>query len=318
MYIPTEIIVIVVLAFILIIVYLNINFIKQFSKQQTYYKAILDTSTNIILLSNTKKIIGANKTFFNYFQEFKNIAEFSKEHDCICEYFIEEDGSLSAINGAISWREYLMSFQTIQQKIKMKIGSEYYYFLVHSSLINKKKDIYSLIFTDITEEEKIRHEIISHSTKDELTHIGNRKLYQDIVSKQITLAQRYVHSFSLILLDIDFFKKINDSLGHDIGNDVLKEYARHISYRLREVDLFCRIEGEMFAIILPYTTEDKAYLLAQKLRSLVEEHKQITSITMSFGVVGYVKGDNEETLFKRAQKALYKAKEDGRNRVVLG
>ena len=318
MYISLEVIIIVVLALLLLTSYLITSLLKHSSREQTYYKTIIDTSTNIVLLSDTKKIISVNKTFFNYFQGFRDITEFSKKHDCICEYFVEEDGYLSAINDGVVWTEYLVTFKMLKHKIKMKIDDEYYYFLASSSLIDEKKRVYALILSDITEQETTHNELISRSIQDELTHIGNRKLYDDVLSKQIILAQRYVHPFSLVLLDIDFFKKINDSLGHNIGDKVLKEYTRLISYTLREVDYFCRIGGEEFIVILPYTTKDKAYLLAQKLRLLVEEHKQITPITMSFGVVEYVKGDDEESIFKRADKALYRAKESGRNRVVLG
>ncbi len=318
MYISFEVIIIVVLALLLFIAYLSKSFIKHFSREQAYYKAIIDTSTNIVLLSDTKKIISVNKTFFNYFQGFRDIAEFSKKHDCICDYFVEEDGYLSTINDGVVWREYLVTFKMSKHKIKMKIDDEYYYFLASSSLIDEKNNVYALILSDITEQETIYNELLSRSVKDELTHIGNRKLYSEVLSKQIILAQRYIHPFSLLLLNIDFFKQINDSLGHDIGDKVLKEYTRLISYSLREVDIFCRIEGEEFIVILPYTTKDKAYLLAQKLRLLVEEHKQITPITMSFGVVEYVKGDDKKSLFKRADKALHRAKESGRNKVIIG
>lgn len=318
MYISIESFLVIVVSLSLLIAYGIVLFLKKFSKQQEYYKAIIDTSTNIVLLSDSEKIISANRTFYTYFQEFNTLEDFLKKHKCICEFFVEEEGYLSALNDGISWIEYLVTFQMLKHKVKLKIEDEYYYFLASASLIDKKKGIYALILSDITEQETAHNELVSQSIQDELTHIGNRKLYDDVVTKQITLAQRYMHPFSLILLDIDFFKKINDSLGHDVGDKVLKEYTRLISSILREVDSFCRIGGEEFVIILPYTTRDKAYLLAQKLRSRVEEHKQVTSITMSFGVVEYVKGDDQDTLFKRADNALYKAKEGGRNRVVLG
>ena len=318
MFISLEIIVGVVLVLLLLISLLSKNFLKKFSHQQAYYKSIIDTSTNIVLLSDQKSILSANRTFFNYFHEFDNISDFSEKHSCICEFFEVEDGYLSPLNDGVAWAEYLVTFQMIKHKIKMKIHDEIYYFLASASLIDEKKNIYALILSDITEQEITRHELVSLSIKDELTQIGNRKLYDDILSNQVILAQRYLHPFSLVILDIDFFKKVNDSLGHDVGDKVLKEYTHLIHDRLREVDTFCRIGGEEFVFILPHTTKDKAYQLAQKLRVLVEEHKQITPITMSFGVVEYVKGDDEESIFKRADKALYRAKESGRNKVILG
>ena len=87
---------------------------------------------------------------------------------------------------------------------------------------------------------------------------------------------------------------------------------------LRDTDMFCRIGGEEFIVILPSTTKDKAYILAQKLRESVENYKEVLPITMSFGVAGYEKGDDDISIYKRVDLALYKAKETGRNKVVLG
>lgn len=87
---------------------------------------------------------------------------------------------------------------------------------------------------------------------------------------------------------------------------------------LRDTDIFCRIGGEEFIVILPNTTKDKAYILAQKLREKVENYKKVLPITMSFGVTGYEKGDDDISIYKRVDVALYKAKETGRNKVVLG
>ena len=317
MFISIEIITGVILLLIFLISLLSTNFLKKFSKQQAYYKSIIDTSTNIVIVSDQKHILSANKTFFNYFSEFDNILDFSQKHSCVSEFFENEDACLSSMNDGINWIEYLVTFQMLKHKIKMKIDNEIYYFLASASLIDEKKNIYALILSDITEQETTRHKLIALSITDELTHIGNRKFYSDILSKQLILAQRYRHPFSLILLDIDLFKKINDSLGHDTGDKVLKEYTRLISYTLREVDNFCRIGGEEFVIVLPHTTKDKAYQLAEKLRKLVEAHKKVTSVTMSFGVVEYKKGDDEESIFSRVDKALYRAKEGGRNKVII-
>jgi len=306
---------IVLIVFGLIIAYLVA---RKSLQQKSYYKTIIDNSKNIVVVGNTEQIVTANKTFFTYFKNYNNLNEFSKHYQCISEFFVLEDGYLCPPNEKISWMEYLVNSRDQKQKVKIKIEDEIFYFLISASLLDKKKSIYAIILSDITEEETTKHELVSLSIKDKLTNIGNRKYYDDILYEHISLAQRYEHTFSLILLDIDHFKKINDSLGHDVGDKVLKEYTKFIGHHLREVDIFCRIGGEEFVLILPHTTKDKAYLLTQKLRMLIENHKLITPITMSFGVVEYQKGDDEEIIFKRADKALYRAKETGRNKVILG
>jgi len=292
--------------------------IENFSKKKRYYKSIIDNSTNIVIVSNSLNLIDANRTFFEYFNKYSTISEFSKEYACICDFFEEEEGYLSPLNEGVAWVEYLIKFQAIKHKVKMKIEDKIYYFLVSALLIDEKDSIYAMILSDITEQETTKHELVSLSVQDAMTNIGNRKLYEITLKDQIILAQRYVHPFSLLILDIDFFKKVNDNLGHDVGDKVLQEYTRFITIHLRQTDVFCRIGGEEFAVILPHTTKDKAYILAQKIRELVQNHKSVTPITISAGLVQYEKGDDEESIFKRADKALYRAKESGRNRVVLG
>ncbi|SFV51297.1 diguanylate cyclase/phosphodiesterase (GGDEF & EAL domains) with PAS/PAC sensor(s) [hydrothermal vent metagenome] len=291
---------------------------KKSLQQKTYYKKIIDSSANIVVVHDTKHIVTANKTFFYYFKNYKNLADFRKDHICISDFFEVEDGYLRPPRGENSWLETLAESQNKKYKVKIKINDESLYFLISASLLDEKKNLYVMILSDITEQESTKHVLVSLSIKDKLTNIGNRKYYDDILHEHITLAQRYPHTFSLVLLDIDFFKKVNDSLGHDIGDQVLSEYTKFIGYHLREVDIFCRIGGEEFVLLLPHTSKDKAYILTQKLRSLVEQHKKIVEITMSFGVVEYEKGDDAQSIFKRADTALYRAKDTGRNKVIIG
>lgn len=306
------------ISLVLLIVLVAYLLARKSIQQKSYYKTIIDNSTNIVVVSDTHRIVTANKTFFNYFKNSQSLSNFSNKHQCISDFFELEDGYLAPPDNDLSWMQCLINTENKKQKVKVKIDDEIFYFLVSASLLDKKKNIYAMILSDITEQESTKHELVSLSIKDKLTNIGNRKYYDNLLNKHITLAQRYEHSFSLVLLDIDFFKKINDSLGHDTGDKVLREYTKFIGHHLREVDIFCRIGGEEFVLILPHTTKDKAYILTQKLRMLIENHKQIVPITMSFGVVQYEKGDDEESIFKRADKALYRAKDTGRNKVIIG
>ncbi len=308
----------VFIATVLVLGILAMLFIQKFSKQKNYYKAIIDNSTNIVVVSDTTHLLSANRTFFTYFSNYKSLKEFSKDHNCICNFFEDAHGYLTPLNDGVPWIDYIMKFQKLKHKVKINIAGEIFYFIISASLLDKKDQIYAIILSDITEQETTKHELVSLSIKDKLTNIGNRKYYEESLHDHIVLAQRYVHDFSLVIFDIDHFKKVNDTLGHDVGDKVLKEYTEYISHLIRRTDLFSRIGGEEFALILPYTRKDKAYSLIQKLRMLVENHKKITPITMSFGVVQYEKGDDEEIIFKRADVALYKAKESGRNKVVLG
>ena len=119
------------------------------------------------------------------------------------------------------------------------------------------------------------------------------------------------------MFDIDHFKEVNDKYGHDVGDEILILYSKLISSLIRKEDKLCRVGGEEFIIILPYLRLENATTLAEKLRKTVEQSKEIVPITISFGVAQYIQGETKEQLYKRLDDALYTAKEEGRNRVVV-
>ena len=156
-----------------------------------------------------------------------------------------------------------------------------------------------------------------------MTKAYNRLYFSSRLKEEIERAKRYNHPLSLILLDIDFFKKINDTYGHDVGDLVLKTVSQIVLENIRKSDLFARIGGEEFAILLPDTSKDKAILVAEKLRETIEKTpiilpngKQI-KVTISLGVTSLKKDDNESSFIKRADEALYDAKKSGRNVVKV-
>ena len=306
------------IAVITILFMVSAMLFDKYDKQKHYYKNIIDNSTNIVMVSDTNNIVSANKTFFKYFKGYKSIKDFSKKYNCICDFFEEEEEYLANINDGLSWIDYLIKYTDRYHKVKMKIYNQEYYFAISASILDDKKSLYGVILSDITEQETYKKELESLAVNDTLTNIGNRRFFHKKLDEQLVLAQRYNHPFSLIICDIDFFKKVNDNHGHDMGDKVLITYTSLISSMLRKGDVFCRIGGEEFIVILPHTSQDKAYILAQKLRQNVEEYENVLPITMSFGVAGYEKGDDDTSLYKRVDLALYKAKETGRNKVVLG
>ncbi len=291
---------------------------REFVSQKNYYKTIVDNSKNIVMLVSKRGILEVNNTFFSYFKSFESVEDFSKKHKCVCEFFDEEEGYLDMKPEGQEWVDFLLTHQGESHKTKLSIDSEIYYFLASASIVDSRRLVYSIILTDISEQVKAKKALTLLTLNDTLTNIGNRRFFDQKIQEHITLSQRYNAPFSLLLLDIDFFKKINDRYGHDVGDQVLIDFTALIKKSLREGDIFARIGGEEFAILLPFTTKDKAYILAQKLRETVEKTHGVTPITMSVGLVQYEKGDDAALLFKRADALLYKAKEGGRNKVVLG
>ena len=295
----------------------SMMFIKN-RKQKIYYKNILDSSSNIMIVNDAKQILDANKAFFKYFYQYSSLEEFLKEHRCICELFAEEEGYIQSSMDSVIWTNYILNNPEKDHKIKINYLGNIFYFSVSVSLIFKRTTLYSIVLSDITTQETYQQELLCLSIKDPLTNIYNRHFFNQKIEEEILRAQRYKSEFALIMLDIDFFKKINDLHGHDVGDTVLIEYTKFISEMLRKTDFFCRIGGEEFIIILPQTSLSEAHKLAEKLRYKVEMAKKVLPISMSFGVTKYQEDDTILSIFKRADKALYKAKASGRNCVIAG
>lgn len=155
---------------------------------------------------------------------------------------------------------------------------------------------------------------------DGLTKIYNRRYFNEYLNQEIFKSERYENDLSLIMFDIDHFKSINDTYGHDIGDSVLRELSDLVKCHIRNCDILSRIGGEEFAIIATQTSLHNALKLSKKIRKVVEEHNfehVIKTITISLGVTQFIKGDNIDLIYKRADTALYKAKNNGRNRSEL-
>jgi len=156
------------------------------------------------------------------------------------------------------------------------------------------------------------------STHDTLTNLYNREYFDKNLESKIKSALRYGNQFSLIILDIDHFKNVNDTYGHNIGDTVLVAIAKILKDNIREDDIAARWGGEEFVILLPHTELDGTYFLAEKLRVCIESSSIINKqkITASFGVGIYANSESKTTFFEKIDNALYSAKDNGRNCVV--
>ena len=156
-------------------------------------------------------------------------------------------------------------------------------------------------------------------TQDALTGVLNRREFDRRIGWQIEEATRYGLALSLIYVDIDHFKQINDHYGHLAGDEVLKTFTQLFQKRLRRSDSFARVGGEEFAIILPHTDIARAADVAEALRRDIERStfKEVGEVTASFGVVQLDPSDTVVTFLRRADGALYDSKSGGRNRVTV-
>jgi diguanylate cyclase (GGDEF)-like protein len=175
----------------------------------------------------------------------------------------------------------------------------------HLQLKNAKEKLHILAFTDT------------------LTGLFNRRKFLETMDQEMARAKRYGESLSFIMIDIDHFKKINDTHGHDIGDKALVRFSDIIKSSLRETDFAGRLGGEEFGVILPQTNIDRASVVAERIRTRLDNESEsaedgIPHFTASFGLAQHREDNkNSSLLTQDADKALYSAKESGRNKIIL-
>lgn len=202
-------------------------------------------------------------------------------------------------------------------KNKNKDGEDYW---LHQHIVptfDKDNNIETFVSlgTDIT----AKKELEKMASIDKLTNIYNRRMIDEFLNKEIEKEKRHSNGLSVILIDIDHFKNVNDTYGHQMGDIVLSQIAKLITENSRKSDIQGRFGGEEFIVICPQTTCKQALVLAEKIRASVENFifEQIGIKTISLGISSFEENDTEEDLIKKADIALYQAKNSGRNRVIL-
>ncbi|EKO3477116.1 diguanylate cyclase [Vibrio fluvialis] len=180
------------------------------------------------------------------------------------------------------------------------------------------KAVMSRLAKEITCREQVEKQLLTLATQDKLTGAYNRHKWDEQIHMQLNLAQRGGYPFGLILLDVDYFKRVNDQFGHQVGDQLLKRMVSELQQRIRSTDMLFRLGGEEFAILLPMQDIESACKLAESLRSQMEllQVDNLPAFTISIGVTSYHDMDSEASIFRRADMALYRAKAQGRNQVV--
>ena len=183
---------------------------------------------------------------------------------------------------------------------------------------------FACIERDLTRYKKIERQLANMALFDSLTGTLNRPAFYQHAEKEFTRSKRYYRPLSVIMLDIDHFKRVNDQYGHHGGDQVLQIFAEACQEVIRNTDLMGRVGGEEFAMLLPDTSMKAAFNLAERLRERINKYPYLAGdmlieITASLGVAELQSDDSDfKTLLQRADEALYRAKEKGRNRVEMG
>lgn len=204
---------------------------------------------------------------------------------------------------------------------RKKNGDLYYENKTITPLKDEKGNLTGFVTTgkDVTLETQMLQQMEQMATTDKLTGIYNRHKFEELFILEAERARRFSLSLSMLVIDIDHFKSINDTYGHDTGDDILRRLCTIVGENVRKIDIFARWGGEEFLVLSPGTDLENIQKLAEKLRLAVENSTfpKIGRMTISIGVSTFWKNDTFSTLFKRADQGLYDAKLHGRNRIGI-
>lgn len=276
--------------------------LDRFAPEHLIYVFRFDEEENKILWPSNY-ISGRLDELLNQIKKKKKVV-ISKDRHTIGFPIITEDGLFGAIVADSTYCE-------MSEKL-----SEYLEQLVYQSSITlDKANTYA--------------EILKHATTDALTNLYNRGQFDKRVKQEIASARRNKTPLCCMMIDVDFFKKVNDTYGHAVGDAILKGVSGIIIEQVRESDTACRYGGEEFIVILPFTQLSEAQIVAERLRSAVEaklfditsfsiKGKPTLEVTISIGLSEYKSSETIEAFLERVDKALYEAKRDGRNCVKCG
>jgi len=280
-------------------------------------KTFLNSNTNISILYNKNKISFINNVGLEFFS-FSSVDEFNKNYADLSQLFITDKECIDKYTYGQKWFKRAKDEKKyIKVKLLSKKDNMSHYFNINVSKI-KRSNQYLVTFNDITLLESTKVTMVEKSENDTLTNIYNRVKFNEVLDFMIYKANKHDFKFSIILLDIDHFKAINDNYGHNVGDKVLVELSRLINMNLRTNDTFARWGGEEFVVISELTNLNEVTILASRLRKIVDDFSftDIGKMTCSFGVTEFKIGDTQSLIFERVDKALYEAKYNGRNQVV--
>ena len=182
---------------------------------------------------------------------------------------------------------------------------------------------YQVIFEDVTEREALNRRLVEMANRDSLSGLNNRRRFRELGEEAYQRAVRYEEKLAVLMMDLDHFKKINDTYGHSAGDQVIKEFSAMMAHEFRGTDITGRMGGEEFAAVMLYADGETALQKAEGLRAEVEAYgfqheNHLMKLTVSIGIAE-LNGEvfDFDMLISQADRALYQAKEQGRNRVVV-
>ncbi|MGS0442529.1 GGDEF domain-containing protein [Bacillus cereus] len=293
----------------------QLSLVRQVSLQQELLQTMFDFRNDLLFIVEDDEIVDCNTNFLEFFG-YENLFAYREQHLVFAEHLIRENGYYSTTHD-ITWLDDTLSYD---RRIKMSnYEGEVSTFLLRATPLPEDLSRFIVKCTEITELDELYQEQERLAMIDSLTEIYNRLKFQKILEAEWDNAMRNNENIALILFDIDNFKAVNDTYGHDFGDLALIELAELMKSKVEQQHVFARWGGEEFIILVTNTVEKEAFQVAESLRFFIEtkQFSGISKLTASFGVALYEKGITREELMQRADIALYEAKKNGKNQVCV-
>lgn len=301
------------------------NALKENLRQKRILQTILDAEHSFVLVDDLENIFMLNKMLLDFFNV-SSEKEFRKRYGCLLDQLIQLEDALRVeeIKKLSSRKErfeklYELIENCDESKRVVKLESPKTGIKTFFINLAKKDEFYILNLTDITKMEKLHQETMKKAFYDNLTGVYNRNKLQELGRKAIEEALKQKKPLTCLMFDIDHFKRVNDTYGHLVGDEVLKKFASLIASKVHQNDILSRWGGEEFVLLLPNTNLQNAINIAENIRDTIasSEFEKVKKITTSIGVTQLKEGDTPKTLIERCDEALYLAKKNGRNRVEV-
>ena len=299
---------------IIVIKHIN-NYLKeQLEIELQKENIILNSTSSLIIEDNAKEIISCNKSFLNFFGV-NSLDEFKLLNKNLPDYFLNKDALLkNNLSENDNWILFLKKISQQDRNIQINNKNQ------ETRTFNLSIDEFTLnshilCFNDITEIYNEKVKLKKEATIDSLTNTYNRRSCEVKLNELIEDKE----NFFLVLFDIDDFKHINDIYGHDIGDEVLRTISEVVKLNIRTTDFFARWGGEEFMLIFEKINIQDVFSICDKVRDSLSNYSSETlpKFSASFGISNFRKDDNFDTLFKRVDIALYEAKENGKNQIII-
>ncbi len=292
---------------------------REHKEQQDILQYIIDSKNSLTIITDLTMVSFASQSFLHLFN-LNTINEFNKKYLSILDILstqhelINKESIIDALNRGINLYEFFQTIDEVNRVIMLdNISDKSKSYYITISEVSSSNFLINL--TDITQIQQLQEENARKAYRDGLTGIYNRYKLKEIFTYESLQIKRYGGILSLALLDIDNFKKFNDTYGHLIGDEVLILLSKELQKNIRKSDLLVRWGGEEFVILFSHTSLKSAVNSAELLRVAINSirHPIAGGISASFGVSSYREEDSLETLLDRADNALYKAKNSGRD-----